>query len=172
MVKQSYNGTDMRHPTILGFIVLFFTIMPVVEVAELVLPDNKHLNRKAQLGKKLFFDIKLSTPPGQSCASCHDAGSFFTDPDQDRPTSEGVLFELKGNCYFKTLRGVVDFYNSRDVKPKCQNPFTPEAEALNKGCWPEPEVLENVNHDELGDLGLSEEEMDDLVAFLLTLTDG
>ena len=30
----------------------------------------------------------------------------------------------------------------------------------------------NMNRDELGDLGLSEQEVDDIVVFLLTLTDG
>jgi cytochrome c peroxidase len=30
----------------------------------------------------------------------------------------------------------------------------------------------NVNHDELGDLGLTQREIDDIVAFMHTLTDG
>lgn len=59
------------------------------------------------------------------------------------------------NGVFKTLFQVVSFYNSRDVLP-----------------WPEPEVAENVNYDEMGDLGLSTQEMEDIVAFLHTLTDG
>jgi len=33
-------------------------------------------------------------------------------------------------------------------------------------------VIANVNHDELGDLGLTEHEIDDIVAFMKTLTDG
>ena len=59
------------------------------------------------------------------------------------------------NGFFKTLRQVVVFYNTRDVGP-----------------WPAPEVRENVNRDELGDLGLTEQEIDDIVTFLKTLTDG
>jgi cytochrome c peroxidase len=59
------------------------------------------------------------------------------------------------NGVFKTLFQVVSFYNSRDVQ-----------------SWPEPEVAENVNYDEMGDLGLSPQEMEDIVAFLHTLTDG
>jgi cytochrome c peroxidase len=35
------------------------------------------------LGKKLFFDENLSTPPGQSCASCHAPETGFTGPDSD-----------------------------------------------------------------------------------------
>jgi cytochrome c peroxidase len=76
------------------------------------------------------------------------------------------------NGYFTTLRGVVDFYNSRDVKPACPQEFVSDDKAIGKGCWPKPEVRENVNSDELGNLGLNEQEVDDIVAFMETLTDG
>jgi hypothetical protein len=66
----------------------------------------------------------------------------------------------------------VHFYNTRDVKPTCQDPFTSEAEALAQDCWPEPEVPENVNDNELGDLKLSDEDEDAIVEFLKTLSDG
>lgn len=76
------------------------------------------------------------------------------------------------NGYFKTLRGLVDFYNTRDVKPTCPDPFTTEAKALRQGCWPVAEVVETVNKTDMGNLGLSEQDVDDLVTFLGTLTDG
>ena len=60
------------------------------------------------------------------------------------------------NGVFATLREVVEFYNTRDVDKR----------------WGKPEVADNVNRDELGDLKLSEQEVDDLVAFMKTLTDG
>lgn len=60
------------------------------------------------------------------------------------------------NGVFATLEDVVDFYNRRDVDPK----------------WGKPEVAENLNNTELGDLGLSHQEVTDLVAFMRTLTDG
>ena len=75
------------------------------------------------------------------------------------------------NGYFKTLEGIVHFYNTRDVKTSCPGPYT-EAEALAADCWPAPEVAENVNSDELGDLGLSADEEAAIVAFLKTLSDG
>ncbi len=60
------------------------------------------------------------------------------------------------NGVFKALFSVVAFYNTRDLAD-----------------WPAPEVAENVNRDELGNLGLlSNQEMEDLVAFMKTLTDG
>ena len=75
------------------------------------------------------------------------------------------------NGYFKSLEGIVHFYNTRDVKPECPGPYT-EAQALAEDCWPPPEVAENVNTDELGDLGLTPEEEAAIVAFLKTLSDG
>ena len=75
------------------------------------------------------------------------------------------------NGYFKTLEGIVHFYNTRDVKPTCPGPYT-EAEALAANCWPEPEVAENVNTAELGNLGLTPDEEAAIVAFLRTLNDG
>lgn len=60
------------------------------------------------------------------------------------------------NGYFKTLKEIVHFYNTRDIP----------------GMWPPPDVIENINKIELGNLGLTDQEEDDIVAFLQTLTDG
>jgi cytochrome c peroxidase len=75
------------------------------------------------------------------------------------------------NGYFKTLEGIVHFYNTRDVLPTCSGPYT-EAQALAADCWPPPEIAENVNRDELGNLHLSPKQERALVAFLRSLSDG
>jgi cytochrome c peroxidase len=75
------------------------------------------------------------------------------------------------NGYFKSLEGIVHFYNTRDVLPACQGDYT-EAQAIAADCWPAPEVMENVNTAELGNLGLTPDEEAALVAFLKTLSDG
>ena len=75
------------------------------------------------------------------------------------------------NGYFKSLWSIVHFYNTRDVLPACPGDYT-EAEALAADCWPAPEVAENVNMAELGDLGLTRAEEEAIVAFLRTLSDG
>ncbi len=80
------------------------------------------------------------------------------------------------NGYFKSLKGIVHFYNTRDAKPAC--PLRPdgrgytEAEALAGKCWPAPEVPQNVNKRELGNLKLTAAEEDAIVAFMRTLSDG
>ncbi|HEX3019082.1 MAG TPA: cytochrome c peroxidase [Chitinispirillaceae bacterium] len=59
------------------------------------------------------------------------------------------------NGVFKSLKEIVHFYNTRDII-----------------SWPPPEVPENINTIEVGNLGLTDEEEDDLVLFLETLSDG
>lgn len=68
----------------------------------------------------------------------------------------GLTAPYMHNGVFATLREVVMFYNTRDTDP----------------AWGPPEVDEHVNVEELGNLGLTEQEVDDLVAFMLTLDDG
>jgi cytochrome c peroxidase len=75
------------------------------------------------------------------------------------------------NGFFKSLEGIVHFYNTRDVLDRCPGEYT-EAQALEENCWPAPEVAANLNTSELGDLGLTPEEEAAIVAFLKTLSDG
>ncbi|HEU4564508.1 MAG TPA: cytochrome c peroxidase [Gemmatimonadaceae bacterium] len=73
------------------------------------------------------------------------------------------------NGALKSLEDVVHFYNTRDVLPSCDAVATPQ---MGVNCWPPPEVSANVNHDELGNLGLTGAEERAIVAFMRTLTDG
>jgi cytochrome c peroxidase len=61
------------------------------------------------------------------------------------------------NGSLKTLREVVEFYNTRDT---------------NKARWGEPEVKENLDTISTGNLHLSDSDIDALLAFLETLNDG
>jgi cytochrome c peroxidase len=71
------------------------------------------------------------------------------------------------NGYFKSLKEVVHFYNTRDSLPHCSQGDAGEKTT----CWPTPEVQQNVDTT-IGRLGLTPEQEDQLVAFLTTLTDG
>ncbi len=53
------------------------------------LVDSK-FNTKEQLGKLLFFEKSLSTPPGQACADCHAPEVAFADPEIELPVSKGA----------------------------------------------------------------------------------
>lgn len=89
----------------------------------------------------------------------------------DKSPLDGAVKAYGHNGYFKTLEGIVHFYNTRDTKPACPGPYT-EAEALANDCWPAPEVADNMNMQDLGNLHLTEAEERALVAFLQTLSDG
>ncbi|MGD0227425.1 MAG: cytochrome c peroxidase [Terriglobia bacterium] len=71
------------------------------------------------------------------------------------------------NGYFKSLKEVVHFYNTRDILPRCEVGDLGEKVT----CWPPPEDTTNLNKKQRGNLKLIDEEEDDLVAFLKTLTD-
>ena len=43
---------------------------------------------------------------------------------------------------------------------------------MKAGCWPDPEVKENVNTEELGNLKLSDAEEDAIIVYMKTLSDG
>lgn len=90
----------------------------------------------------------------------------------DKRYGKGFPKAYTHNGYFKSLKSIVHFYNTRDVKGVCPDLFTTEKDALRMNCWPEPEVPENVNDGELGNLGLTNEQEDAIVAFMQTLSDG
>jgi len=83
----------------------------------------------------------------------------------------GFVKDYAHNGYFKSLYGIVHFYNTRDVLPVCAGDYT-EAQALAANCWPAPEVASNVNRDELGNLRMTLRQEHAIVAFLQTLSDG
>ena len=60
------------------------------------------------------------------------------------------------NGSIATLREVIEFYNKRDLEPE---------------RWGKTDYPETVNREDLGDLGLSEQQVDDLVALMEAFTD-
>jgi cytochrome c peroxidase len=93
------------------------------------------------------------------------------------PTTEapGPFFQ-KGffhNGYIKSLKQLVHFYNTRDTafaKPVTSG-HCPVGTTERVDCWPMPEVRNNLDMT-TGKLGLTDQEENQIVAFLQTLTDG
>ena len=92
------------------------------------------------------------------------------------PTTEapGPYFQ-KGffhNGYIKSLKQLVHFYNTRDVYPfAVTSGHCPAGKTEKVDCWPMPEVINNIDMT-TGKLGLTDQEENQIVAFLQTLTDG
>jgi cytochrome c peroxidase len=95
---------------------------------------------------------------------------------QQCPTTEapGPYFqkEFFHNGYIKSLKQLVHFYNTRDVYPyPVESGECPTGTVEKVTCWPEPEVAQNVDMT-TGNLGLTDTEENQIVAFLQTLNDG
>ena len=86
----------------------------------------------------------------------------------DKRPYPGFVKAYGHNGYFKSLKEIVHFYNTRDLLPRCQARDPGEK----KDCWPPPETADNLNTKTVGHLGLTDEEEHALVAFMQTLTDG
>jgi cytochrome c peroxidase len=92
------------------------------------------------------------------------------------PTTEapGPYFqkEFFHNGYIKSLKQLVHFYNTRDkYKYNVTSGHCPAGTTEKVDCWPTPEVSNNIDMT-TGNLGLTDKEEDQIVAFLQTLTDG
>src|SRR5262245_4806375 len=62
------------------------------KIFELFVPaDNKMTPARVALGKKLYFDTRLSADGTVACATCHDVSRGFTD---QRPVAEGIRDQL------------------------------------------------------------------------------
>jgi len=109
-----------------------------------------------------FYDMPAEhNPDGQGFVDL-GLGGALEDPTEygkfKVPTLRNISLTAPymHNGVFTSLHEVVDFYNTRDAKD----------------IWGDQKVAENVNTDEMGDLGLTLSEVDDIEAFLGTLTDG
>ncbi len=89
--------------------------------------------------------------------------------------------EFFHNGYIKSLKQLVHFYNTRDSVPNPNGNTTfafpvtsghcPPGTVEKVTCWPQPEVLNNIDMT-TGALGLTDTEENQIVAFMQTLTDG
>src|SRR6267143_1910242 len=61
--------------------------VPAVATRAAVPPDNPQTPAKIALGRKLFFDGRLSADGSVACSTCHDPARAFTD---GRTTSIGI----------------------------------------------------------------------------------
>lgn len=112
--------------------------------------DNPFYTQAAQFNPqgRTVIDLGLAKTTGRA----EDRGKFKV------PTLRNIALTppYMHHGGLKTLRETVDFYNTRDTRTD----------------WGSPEVTDNVNSEELGNLGLTNEEVDAIVAFMETLTDG
>ncbi|MDX2022815.1 MAG: cytochrome c peroxidase [Deltaproteobacteria bacterium] len=100
---------------------------------------------KVALGRRLFFETKLSKDETLSCASCHDLATGGHDP---RPFSVGVggrVGELNSPTVFNAANNFKQFWDGRaaDLVEQVDGPVTNPAEMAAE--W--PVVIERLSRD-------------------------
>ncbi len=130
---------------------------PFYEMDEVYLPDGSPINPAgdAWIDQGLGRFLEMRPEWQDMAAENYGKHKVPTLRNVDKRPGSGFPKAYLHNGVFKSLEEVVHFYNTRDVED-----------------WPPPEVPENVNTDELGDLGLTMMEEGLIVAFMRTLSDG
>jgi cytochrome c peroxidase len=111
------------------------------------------------------IDIGLAANPNLTTSANAERGKFRV------PTLRNIALTAPymHNGVFQTLDEVMLFYNESQDR-QCY----PETTILQRPitCWPIQEVTENLETNDVGFLSRSQQDLDDIVAFLNTLTDG
>lgn len=128
------------------------------------------------IGMGLFLDGYYGAPPNLSWGTQLPQfdGKFQTSTARNAAMVPypGFVKAYMHNGYLTSLKEVVHFYNTRDVYPfPVLSGNCPQGTVEKVTCWPMPEDSNNENTT-IGMLGLSDEEENDIVAFLNTLVDG
>jgi cytochrome c peroxidase len=125
------------------------------------------------------FDPGLGGFTGQSA----HLGKFKTPTV--RNAAKGIGRTYMHNGVFNSVKQVVDFYNSRDVLRVCAaaelvgrqtseyGSYDPDGSGslTATGCWPAPEYGQNLDTQNMGNLGLTEAQVDAIVAYITAMSD-
>lgn len=142
------------------------------------------LSPEEQLGKALFFDVTLSCPEGQSCATCHRPEKGFADT-LARPVSEGAVKGLFSMRHAMTI-GYAAFvpplrYDETDsvwvgglfwdgrvntLEEQAGEPFVNPLEMAAERAWVVSRVKKAAYFPELVDLYGKSDDVDTLYGFL------
>jgi cytochrome c peroxidase len=121
-----------------------------------------------------YYDLGLCGPARLDLAGRKEYCGFFRSPTVRNVALRDAFFH---NGVFTTLREVMHFYNERDLHPEKYYSRNPDGSVHKFDDLP-PGYQDNVDHDPPLDRkagapeALSESEIDDIIAFLDTLTDG
>jgi cytochrome c peroxidase len=157
----SAKGADGSHPLFTDF-----------TYDNLGVPRNMEL---AQNADPAFYDLGLCGRPTGDLVDRADLCGAFKVPSLRNVALRKAYFH---NGFFKSVKSALTFYVQRDTNPEKWYPLKPDGSVDKFNDLPDP-YKANVNATEapynrrLGDMpALSDAEIDDLIAFLNTLSDG
>jgi cytochrome c peroxidase len=121
-----------------------------------------------------YYDLGLCGPARHDLADKHELCGYFRSPTVRNTAIREVYFH---NGVFNSLRQVLNFYNERDLHPEKYYSRNPDGSVHRFDDLP-PGYPDDIDHDPPLDRkpgaepALSETDIDDIIAFLKTLTDG
>ena len=121
-----------------------------------------------------YYDLGLCGPARTDFSDKHEYCGFFRSPTVRNSALRDAFFH---NGVFTSLRQVIEFYNERDLFPEKYYSRNADGSVHLFDDLP-PGYPDNIDHDPPLDRkpgahrALSEADIDDLIAFLKTLTDG
>jgi cytochrome c peroxidase len=134
-------------------------------------PRNQAIAANADPG---YYDLGLYGPARTDFAGRKEYCGFFRAPTLRNVALRDAFFH---NGVFHSLREVIEFYVYRDIQPQKWYPHNPDGTVHKFDDLP-PECPNNIDRDPPLDRNpgdkpaLTDAEIDDLIAFLHTLTDG
>jgi len=135
-----------------------------------------NLGLPTYVNNKFYDQPKAANPDGDRYID-HGLMQTVGDPAQDGKFRVPTLRNIARtppyghNGYFENLPYLIDFLNTRDIGSDAVGTCCRAPASASARCgWPGAEVPATVDHT-IGHLGLTEQDMTDLVAFLATLTD-
>ena len=98
--------------------------------AVLVPADNPQEAAKVELGKKLFFDTRLSLDRASSCATCHSPEKAFADGLPRSKGFQGSLLRRNAPTVLNAAYNTAQFWDGRaaTLDEQCKGPLLAPAE--------------------------------------------
>ena len=144
-----------------------FTDFDLVNVG---VPRNPRIPANAD---RAYYDLGLCGPERRDFAGRKEYCGYFRSPTVRNTAIRDAFFH---NGVFTSLQEVMDFYNERDLHPEKFYPRNPDGSVHRYDDMP-PGIPDNIDHDPPLDRkpgaapALSEQDIEDIIAFLKTLTD-
>ena len=83
-------------------------------------PENPITEAKVKLGKKLYFDNRLSKDNTQSCNTCHDLKTYGVDNLPTSPGNDGGLGTRNSPTVFNAALHMSQFWDGREPDVEAQ----------------------------------------------------
>jgi cytochrome c peroxidase len=127
------------------YVCIFFISVNANELVKPI-PSMVDVNyKKAQLGKKLFFDTRLSKDNTIACVSCHDLSSGGADTTEVSFGVEGKAGNINSPTVFNSVYNIAQFWDGRakNLKEQVEGPITNHVEMASN----EKEIIAKLSAD-------------------------